>query len=287
MSILVNSSSKVVIQGAAGIEGQFHMKKMIEYGTKVVAGVDPAFIDSSLDELPAYTTLQQAVEEHNPDISIIFVPAPFAFDAISESVENGIKIIVVVTEGMPVNDMIKVKQYLSGKNITLIGPNCPGLISPEQCKVGIMPGHIHKKGSVGIISRSGTLTYEVVQALTNADIGQSTCIGIGGDPVQGSNFIDILKLFKDDPETKSVAIIGEIGGVEEEKAAKYIAEEFNKPVAAFIAGKTAPPEKRMGHAGAIISGGRGTAAAKIKALNKAGIDVASIPEELVDIIKRF
>lgn len=287
MSILVNQNSRVVVQGAAGIEGNFHLKQMVKYGTKVVAGIDPSFkVDMVEDsEIPAYRTLKEAVDKHSPDTSIIFVPAPFAFDAAMEAIYYEMKLVVIITEGIPVNDMLKIKQYVRGKDIHIIGPNCPGLISPGKCKLGILPGHIHKQGNVGVISRSGTLTYEIVHSLTQAGIGQSTCIGIGGDQIPGSNFVDILKLFKEDDDTDAVVIIGEIGGTEEEKAAEYIQKEFNKPVAAFIAGKTAPPEKRMGHAGAIISGGKGTAATKIKALENAGIKVASVPDEIVDLIK--
>ncbi len=285
MSILVNKNTKVVVQGAAGIEGQFHLKEMIKYGTNIVAGVDPGFNIDSVENLPAYKMLKTAITNHSPDTSIIFVPAPFAYDAIMESISYGIKLIIVITEGIPVNDMVKVKQYIQNKEINIIGPNCPGLITPEECKVGIMPGHIHKKGNVGVISRSGTLTYEVVQALGSAGIGQSTCLGIGGDPVMGSNFVDILKLFKNDDETDAVVMIGEIGGTEEERAAEYIKNEFNKPVAAFIAGKTAPPEKRMGHAGAIISGRKGTAETKVKALENANVQVADIPDDIFDLVK--
>lgn len=285
MSILVNKDTKLVVQGAAGIEGQFHLRQMLKYGTNVVAGVDPAFKTDSIEGIPAYRMLKDAIEKHSPDTSIIFVPAAYAFDAIMEAVYYGIKTIVVITEGIPVHDMIKVKQYIRNRNIHLIGPNCPGVISPGESKVGIMPAHIHKKGTIGVVSRSGTLTYQIVQALTDAGMGQSTCLGIGGDPVLGSNFIDILRLFKQDEQTDAVVLIGEIGGTAEEKAAEYIKKEFNKPVVAFIAGKTAPPEKRMGHAGAIISGGKGTADAKIEALEKAGVKVASIPDEVVELLK--
>ena len=285
MSILVNKNTRVVVQGAAGLEGRFHLKKMLEYGTNIVAGVDPVITESEIEGVPAYNTLEQAVKKHNPDTSIIFVPAPYTFDAIMEAVRYGIKLIVVITEGIPVHDMIKVKQYVENKGVKIIGPNCPGLISPGECKVGILPGHVHRKGNIGVISRSGTLTYQIVQALTNAGYGQSTCVGIGGDPVPGSNFVDILKLFKEDEDTKAVVLIGEIGGVEEERAAEFIAREFTKPVVAFIAGKSAPPEKRMGHAGAIISAGKGTAEAKIKALEKAGVKVAEIPDEVPELLR--
>jgi len=287
MSILINKKSRIVVQGAAGVEGQFHMKQMLEYGTNIVAGVDPAFTADKVLDIPAFNSLKKAVEKFEPDTSIIFVPAPFAFDAVMEAVHNGIKLIVVITEGIPVLDMIKIKEYIRGRDVRIIGPNCPGLISVGECKLGIMPGHIHQKGSIGVISRSGTLTYEVVQALSNAGMGQTTCVGIGGDPVPGSNFVDMLKLFKKDPKTKGVVMIGEIGGSEEERAAEYVKNEFNKPVVAFIAGKTAPPEKRMGHAGAIISGGKGTAAGKIKALQEAKIKVAEVPSEVADLMKKL
>lgn len=287
MSIIINKKSKIVVQGAAGVEGQFHMKQCLEYGTNIVAGVDPALKEDKVLGIPAYTSLKTAYDKHNPDTTIIFVPAPYCFDAIMEAVYLGFKTIIIITEGIPVNDMIKVKQYIRGKDITMIGPNCPGLISVGEAKLGIMPAHIHKKGNVGVVSRSGTLTYEVVQALTNAGIGQSTCVGIGGDPVQGSNFVDILRRFKNDAETKAVVLIGEIGGTEEEKAAEYIKSELGKPAVAFIAGKTAPAEKRMGHAGAIISGGKGTAASKIKALEDAKIRVANVPIEIADLVKKI
>ena len=286
MSILVNKSSKVVVQGAAGVEGRFHMRQMLDYGTNVVAGIDPSFTVDEVEGVPAYKTLKEAVDKHSPDTSIIFVPAPFALDAALEALYYDMKVLVIITEGIPVNDMLKIKQVAKEKDTQIIGPNCPGVISPDECKVGILPGHIHKKGPIGVISRSGTLTYEIVQALTQAGIGQSTCVGIGGDPVQGSTFVDILKLFKNDDETEAVVIIGEIGGTEEEKAAEYIKNEFNKPVVAFIAGKTAPPEKKMGHAGAIISGGKGTAASKIKALEDAGIKVASVPDQIVGLLPK-
>ena len=287
MSIIINSSSRIAVQGAAGVEGQFHMSEMIKYGTKIVAGIDPAFQTDKVGDLdvPAYTTLKKAVEEHNADTSLIFVPAPFAYDAIMEALYCGIKKIIVITEGIPVNDMMQIKQYTKGSDVVIVGPNCPGLITPGECKAGILPGHIFKKGSIGVISRSGTLTYEIVQHLTEAGLGQSTCVGIGGDPVQGSTFVDILKQFNADDDTKAVVMLGEIGGVEEEKAADYIRDHFTKPVAAFIAGKSAPPGKTMGHAGAIISAGKGTAEAKISALKEAGVAVAVIPDDIADLIK--
>lgn len=288
MSIIINRSSSIAVQGAAGVEGQFHMSEMIKYGTRIVAGVDPAFQTDKVGTLdvPAYSTLRRAVEKHQPDTSLIFVPAPFAYDAIMEAIYCGIRKIIVITEGIPVNDMMKIKQYVKGSGIIIIGPNCPGLITPEECKAGILPGHIFRKGPVGVISRSGTLTYEIVQHLTQAGLGQSTCVGIGGDPVQGSTFVDVLRLFNEDDETEAVVMLGEIGGSEEEKAASYIHEHFRKPVAAFIAGKSAPQGKTMGHAGAIISSGKGTADAKIAALKEAGVKVAAIPDEVADFIKQ-
>lgn len=286
MSILVNKNSNIIIQGAAGVEGQFHMKKMIEYGTNIIAGIDPFFKVNNINGVPAYTSINKVLKDLNKiDVSIVFVPAPFAYEAVSEAISYNIKLIIIVTEGLPTNDMIKIKQAIRGKDIKIVGPNCPGIITPGEAKAGIMPGHIHKKGNIGVISRSGTLTYEVVQSLTNSGFGQSTCVGIGGDPIQGSTFVDILRLFKDDNDTKAVIMIGEIGGSEEEKAALYIKEEFDKPVISFIAGKTAPPEKRMGHAGAIISAGKGSAADKITALKNAGIKVANIPDEIVELLK--
>ena len=273
MSILVDEKSRIVVQGVTGNEGTFHTKQMLEYGTVVAAGVTPGKGGQSVEGVPVFNTIKEAVEAEGVNVSCIFVPPPFAADAIMESAAAGMKIIVCITEGIPTFDMVKVASFLNGKEIVLIGPNCPGVISPGKTKVGIMPGQIHKPGTIGVISRSGTLTYEVVDQLTLVGLGQSTCIGIGGDPIVGTTFIDHLQRFKDDPETEGVVLIGEIGGSAEEEAAEYIQSEFEKPVIAFIAGQTAPPGKRMGHAGAIISGGKGKAEDKVKALEAAGITV--------------
>jgi succinyl-CoA synthetase alpha subunit len=274
MSILVDEKSRVVVQGITGREGTFHTKQMLDYGTKVVAGVTPGKGGQKVEAVPVYNTVRQAVQNEDANVACIFVPPPFAADAIVDAASSGIKIIICITEGIPVLDMVKVSSFLKDKNCVLIGPNCPGIISPGKTKIGIMPGFIHSQGPMAVISRSGTLTYEVVDQLERVGLGQSTCIGIGGDPIVGTTFIDHLKRFKDDPDTEGVVLIGEIGGSAEEEAAKYIQEEFNKPVIAFIAGQTAPPGRRMGHAGAIISGGQGKAEDKIKALQDAGITVA-------------
>jgi succinyl-CoA synthetase alpha subunit len=286
MSILVDRSSHVLVQGITGNEGSFHTKQMIEYGTNIVAGVTPGKGGQFFDEkIPIFNTVKEAVTQTKANISIIFVPP----DTIYEAAQAGIKKIVCISEGIPAMDMIKVYDYLKNTDTHLIGPNCPGIISPGKCKVGIMPGFIHQEGTVGIISRSGTLTYEAVDQVTRQGLGQSTCIGIGGDPVIGTRFIDALKLFKEDKETDLVVLIGEIGGTAEEEAAAWIKENFDKPVVAFIAGQTAPPGRRMGHAGAIISGGKGTAAEKMKALENAGITVCKSPAEIgktvADILK--
>jgi succinyl-CoA synthetase alpha subunit len=274
MSILVDESSRVVIQGITGREGTFHTKRMLDYGTVVAAGVTPGKGGKSVEGVPVFNTVKQAVQKEAVNVSCIFVPPPFAADAIMDAASAGIAVIVCITEGIPVLDMVKVASFLRQRNSVLIGPNCPGIISPGKTKVGIMPGNIHRPGKVAVISRSGTLTYEVVDQLTRIGLGQSTCIGIGGDPIVGTNFIDHLKRFKDDDETQSVVLIGEIGGTAEEEAAKYIQREFHKPVVAFIAGQTAPPGRRMGHAGAIISAGQGKAEDKVAALKEAGITVA-------------
>ncbi len=274
MSILVDKNTKVLIQGLTGREGSFHTEQMLAYGTKVAAGVTPGKGGQSHLGVPIFNRVAEAVQETGADASCIFVPPPFAADDIVEAAEAGIGLIICITEGIPIMDMVKVKPYLDSKGATLIGPNCPGLITPGQCKIGIMPAPIHKEGTIGVISRSGTLTYEVVDQLTKNDMGQSTCIGIGGDPIVGQTFISLLKRFKDDPKTSGVVMIGEIGGTAEEEAAEYIKAEFDKPVLSFIAGLTAPPGKRMGHAGAIISGGKGKAEDKIAALEAAGITVA-------------
>jgi len=273
MSILVDENSRVVIQGITGREGTFHTKRMLDYGTVVAAGVTPGKGGKEVEGVPVFNALKGAVEEEGANVSCIFVPPPFAADAIMEAASAGLKVIVCITEGIPTLDMVRVASFIKDKGSVLIGPNCPGIISPGKTKVGIMPGPIHMRGEMAVISRSGTLTYEVVDQLTRAGLGQSTCIGIGGDPITGTTFIDHLKRFKEDPETKGVVLIGEIGGTSEEEAAAYIKKEFNKPVIAFIAGQTAPPGRRMGHAGAIISGGQGKAEDKISALKAGGITV--------------
>ncbi len=281
MSIIVDKTSRVLVQGITGKEGSFHTQQMMEYGTNVVAGVTPGKGGQMfMDKVPVYNTVQEAVKETGANVSVVFVPPAFAPDAIYEAADAGIETVVCISEGIPALDMLKVYDYLQTTDTRLIGPNCPGIISPGKCKVGIMPGFIHREGSVGVISRSGTLTYEAVDQITREGLGQSTCIGIGGDPIIGTRFIDALKLFKDDPETELVVLIGEIGGTAEEEAAAWIKENFNKPVVAFIAGQTAPPGRRMGHAGAIISGGKGTAAEKMKALEAAGIHVCKSPADI-------
>jgi succinyl-CoA synthetase alpha subunit len=281
MSILINEKTKVIVQGITGSEGTFHTKQMIEYGTNVVGGVTPGKGGQLFQEkIPIFNTVTDAVEKTGATASTIFVPPPFAADAILEAVAAGIKVIVCITEGIPAMDMLKVYNFIKDKDIHLIGPNCPGVISPGKAKMGIMPGFIHKEGRVGVISRSGTLTYEAVGQLTTRGIGQSTCLGIGGDPIIGTRFIDALKLFKEDQDTDAVVLIGEIGGTAEEEAAEWIKQNFDKPVVSFIAGQTAPPGRRMGHAGAIISGGKGTAAEKMKALEDAGIHVCKSPADI-------
>ncbi len=274
MSIFVNEQTRVLVQGITGKEGQFHTRHCVSYGTRVMAGVTPGKGGQEMDGIPVFNTVQAAVDRTGADCSLIFVPPAFAAEAVMEAADAGIRTVVTITEGIPVLDMMKVKNYLSGKPVQLIGPNCPGIITPGEAKVGIMPGPIHKPGGpVGVISRSGTLTYEVVYQLTLQGIGQTTCIGIGGDPVNGTTFIDCLEAFETDPETKGVVIVGEIGGTAEEETARFIEARFSKPVVGFIAGLTAPPGRRMGHAGAIISGGSGTAEAKIAAMRKSGIHV--------------
>jgi len=281
MSILIDDTTKVIVQGITGSEGTFHATQMIEYGTKVVAGVTPGKGGQLFqDTVPIFNTVADAVKETGATASAIFVPPPFAADAILEATNAGVKVVVCITEGIPAMDMLKVYRYVTDKGVHLIGPNCPGVISPGKAKMGIMPGFIHKEGRVGVISRSGTLTYEAVGQLTIRGIGQSTCLGIGGDPIIGTRFIDALKLFKEDKDTDAVVLIGEIGGTAEEEAAAWIKENFSKPVVSFIAGQTAPPGRRMGHAGAIISGGKGTAADKMKALTDAGIHVCKSPADI-------
>lgn len=295
MSILVNKKTRVVVQGITGGEGTFHTMQMLEYGTNVVAGVTPGKGGMKYKgnaeyafkkDIPVYNTVRDAVRGQKADTSIVFVPASFAADAILEAADAGVKLVVAITEGIPASDMTRVYETLRVKGVRFIGPNCPGIITPGECKIGIMPGFIHKPGSVGVVSRSGTLTYEAVWQLTERGIGQSTCIGIGGDPVIGTRFIDAIKLFNDDPKTKGIIMIGEIGGTAEEEAAAYIARYVKKPVVGFIAGQTAPPGRRMGHAGAIISGGKGTAAEKMKAMRAAGILVVDSPALIGDMMEK-
>jgi succinyl-CoA synthetase alpha subunit len=286
MSILIDQNTKLVVQGITGRDGSFHARATKAYGTQVVAGVTPGKGGQSLDGIPIFNTVAEAVEKTGANTSVIYVPPAFAPDAILEAAYAGVSLVVAVTEGIPTMDMIPVVRELARMHVRLIGPNCPGLISPGKAKVGIMPGEIHRPGPVGVVSRSGTLTYEMVHQLTVHGIGQSTCIGIGGDPIIGTNFMDVLPLFQADPETKAVVMIGEIGGTAEEEAAQYVKTKMTKPVVAFIAGQTAPPGKRMGHAGAIISGGKGTAAEKMRALGDAGIPVAMIPSEVGPLIAK-
>lgn len=285
MSILINKNTKLVVQGITGRDGRFHAGKMRDYGTNVVAGVSPGKEGDKIDGVPVFNSVAAAVKATGANVSIIFVPAAFAADAIMEASEAGIELVVAISEGVPIQDMIRITPLLKLNGTLLIGPNCPGLITPGQSLIGILPAMIFKEGNIGFISRSGTLTYEVVNLLTLNDFGQTTCVGIGGDPVAGLYFIDLLERFENDPDTKAVVLIGEIGGDAEEKAAEYIASKMTKPVVAFIAGQTAPPGKRMGHAGAIISSGSGTAAEKIAAFNKAGVPVAKEPSEIPTLLR--
>ena len=280
MSILVDENTRVICQGITGKQGMFHTRQAVAYGTKMVGGVTPGKGGGKMDDIPVFNTVAEAVRETGANASVIYVPAPYAADAIMEAVDAEVELIICITEGTPVLDMVAVKGYLAGKKSRLLGPNCPGVISPGKCKIGIMPGYIHRPGSIGVISRSGTLTYEAVDQLTHLGLGQSTCVGIGGDPITGLSFVDILKLFSRDPQTEAVILIGEIGGASEEEAADYIRTLFGKPVVAFIAGQNAPPGRRMGHAGAVISGGRGSAKDKMEALGASGATVVENPGEM-------
>lgn len=284
MSVLVDRATRVIVQGITGRDGSFHARAMRDYGTAVVGGVTPGKGGQSVDGMPVFDTVAEAVRRTGATCSAVFVPAPFASAALREAADARVPLVVCITEGIPVLSVIESARCLAARGSRLIGPNCPGLITPGQCKVGIMPGHIHRQGGVGVVSRSGTLTYEVVWALTRAGLGQSTCIGVGGDPVIGTDFVEVLELFEGDPGTEAIVLIGEIGGEDEERAADFIRRSMRKPVAAFISGRTAPPEKRMGHAGAIISGGRGTAEAKVEALRAARVSIAERPDELPSIV---
>ena len=286
MSIIIDENTRLIVQGITGNEGLFHTRQMVEYGTKIVGGVTPGKGGQAVDSIPVFNTVASAAQATGANTSVIFVPPAFSADAVMEAADAGLKTIVCMTEGISTLDMMQVKLYLAGKGINLIGPNTPGIISPGKCKIGVMAGYIHKQGSIGLISRSGTLTYEAVDFLTKKGFGQSTCIGIGGDPIIGLNFVDLLGMFEKDPQTEAVVLIGEIGGTAEEDAAAFYTKHMKKPVVAFIAGKTAPPGRRMGHAGAIVSGGLGTAAQKIKTLEEAGIPVVDYPEMIPEQIKK-
>ncbi len=289
MSVYINKDTKVIVQGITGSTALFHTKQMLEYGTKIVGGTSPGKGGTEVEGVPVFNTVRDAVQATGATASVIYVPAAFAADAILEAVEAELDLAICITEHIPVLDMVKVKRYMEGKKTRLVGPNCPGVITPDECKIGIMPGYIHTKGHVGVVSRSGTLTYEAVHQLTQAGIGQTTAVGIGGDPVNGTNFIDVLSAFNEDPETYAVIMIGEIGGTAEEEAAEWVKANMTKPVVGFIGGRTAPAGKRMGHAGAIISGGKGTADEKIRVMNECGIKVAETPsvmgETLIEVIK--
>ncbi len=284
MSVLINKDTKVICQGITGEQGTFHSRQMVEYGTKMVGGVTPGKGGTDVDGIPVFDTVGQAKAATGADATVIYVPAAFAADAVMEAVDAGIELVICITEGIPVMDMLKVRKFMEGSSSRLVGPNCPGVITPGECKIGIMPGHIHKPGTVGVVSRSGTLTYEAVDQLTRRGLGQSTCVGIGGDPINGTNFIDVLELFQADPGTEAIVMIGEIGGTAEEEASDYIKANVTKPVVGYIAGVTAPPGKRMGHAGAIISGGKGTAEDKMAAMEAAGIRVTKSPAGIGDAI---
>ncbi len=286
MSILINEKTNVIVQGITGRDGSFHTKTMLKDGTSIIAGVTPKRGGQSVEGVPVYNSIKEVQSDHKVDATVIFVPAPFAAAAIKEAADAGIPLIICITEGVPVLDMITMYRYVNERNLRLIGPNCPGLISPGKCKIGIMPAHIHKQGKVGVISRSGTLTYEIVYNLSQNNIGQSTCVGIGGDPIIGTSFIDVLGLFEKDADTDAVVLIGEIGGEAEEQSAEFIKNNMTIPVVSFISGRTAPPGKRMGHAGAIIAGSTGTPEGKIAALNQAGVPVADRPSEIPGLIKR-
>ena len=287
MSILVNRDTKVITQGITGATGLFHAQGARDYGTRMVGGVTPGKGGSIIDGFPVFNTVREAVAKTGATASVIYVPPPFAADSIMEAVDAGLEMVCCITEGIPVLDMVKVKQYMQGKKTRLIGPNCPGVITPGECKIGIMPGYIHKPGKVGVVSRSGTLTYEAVWQLTNVGLGQSTCVGIGGDPVNGTSHVDCLRMFEEDPDTEAVIMIGEIGGNSEEEAAYFVRDHMTKPVAGYIAGVTAPPGKRMGHAGAIISGGKGTATEKVAVLESCGISVAASPAEMAQALLKI
>ncbi len=287
MSILINKDTKVITQGITGATGLFHAQGAREYGTQMVGGVTPGKGGTIVDGFPVFDTVVDAIRQTGATASVIYVPPPFAADSIMEAVDAGLELVCCITEGIPVLDMVKVKEYMKGKKTRLVGPNCPGVITPGQCKIGIMPGYIHKAGKVGVVSRSGTLTYEAVWQLTCLGLGQSTCVGIGGDPVNGTNHLDVLRMFEEDPDTEAVIMIGEIGGTSEEEGAYFVKEYMSKPVAAYIAGVTAPPGKRMGHAGAIISGGKGTAAEKVAVLKECGISVAASPAEMAQALIRI
>jgi succinyl-CoA synthetase alpha subunit len=286
MSIFINKDTKVLVQGITGSVGAFHTKQMLEYGTKIVGGVTPGKAGSRIEGVPVFNSVYDAVKATGANASVVYVPPGFAADAICEAFDAGLDIVICITEGIPILDMVKAKRFMDGKKTRLVGPNCPGVITPGECKIGIMPGYIHKPGTIGIVSKSGTLTYEAVHQVTTIGLGQSTCVGIGGDPINGTNFIDVLSAFQDDPKTEAVIMIGEIGGTAEEEAAAFVKAKMTKPVIGFVAGQTAPKGKRMGHAGAIISGGKGTAAEKVEAFRAAGISVSETPSDMGKTLAR-